>query len=195
MLQDEITAFILTHCDMDEYSKIHENEYVYVTLDRNNEQFILGINGPMKNDESKLILQKKNIIKILIEMDAMGLINDVDELTFIPVKNYLVQQGDDKVLLSSLKGNDTFDEVIATYFAETDEWFNNNTGLTDEEEHISNMLVDIWNTFVSLPTHHPQHQTDVGNAIHQIQHILQSRTCHRLYPNKYPIKRAGVNNG
>ena len=78
--------------------------------------------------------------------------------------------------------------IVYKHFPETDEWYNINTGLTKEEEVISEACVIINNTFGILPVHHINHRDDVVRAIHDIQRILQSRTCHRLYPNKYPIE-------
>ena len=78
---------------------------------------------------------------------------------------------------------------IEKYFPETDEWYNIETGMTRDEELISNDLVSVVNRFTKLPSHHPTHQPDMCNAIHDIQRLLQSRICHRLYPEQWPIKK------
>lgn len=78
---------------------------------------------------------------------------------------------------------------IEKYFSETDEWYNIETGMTRDEEVISKDLVNVVNRFTKLPSHHPQHQPDMCNAIHEIQRLLQSRICHRLYPEQWPIKK------
>lgn len=83
--------------------------------------------------------------------------------------------------------NEDIDLVIEKYFPETDEWYNIETGLTHDEELISKDLVSVVNRFTQLPQHHPSHQDDMCNAIHVVQRLLQSRTCHRLYPDRYPL--------
>lgn len=84
-----------------------------------------------------------------------------------------------------IKRKTSNDFIIEKYFPKTDEWYNIETGMTRDEELISKDLVSVVNRFNKLPCHHPRHQPDMADAVHVIQRLLQSRTCHRLFPDEW----------
>lgn len=57
------------------------------------------------------------------------------------------------------------------------------------EKFISESLVEVWNTFISLEQTHPSDIEDFNRAIHDLQKVMGMRELRRLMPNKYPIKK------
>jgi hypothetical protein len=57
------------------------------------------------------------------------------------------------------------------------------SGLTPEEQLVSDALVDAWNKFMGLRDSIAiEEQQDFRKAIHDAQHVLMNRIVRRLYP-------------
>lgn len=59
---------------------------------------------------------------------------------------------------------------------------------TPEEEKISDLLVEIVNTFHGMDQTHPCHYNDFVNGIHKCQDVIIHRLAQRQWPESYPIK-------
>lgn len=61
--------------------------------------------------------------------------------------------------------------------------------ITVDEDHISNLIVDVWENYLKLEKQHPNDLEEFHRAIHDLQKLMAIRIVRRLYPEKYPIKR------
>ena len=67
-----------------------------------------------------------------------------------------------------------------------------NSGLTSEEEYISDLIVEAFNCFVKLEQTHPDEKNDFKNAVHQLQQLLVMRMARRDCPDYWPSYNKGA---
>ena len=178
-IEDKKAEFMKKH---PEFNEIHDNQYIAVILDN-----IPEITTPFDN-YLDTVLQKNNIINGLLKSYNPKKDNYI--LKIIKYNIYKDKDGDMYTYLGKIYPS----VAVSIYFPITDEWYNVSDGLTCDERRILDYCVEINNTMRILPVHHINHNNDIVQAIHAIQRIMQSRTCHRLYPELYPIKNGKVKN-
>lgn len=62
------------------------------------------------------------------------------------------------------------------------------SGMTPEEQKISDHIVEAWNGFVKLKQTHPDDLNDFKDAAHTMQRILGTRILRRDYPDFWLTK-------
>lgn len=169
-----------------DFKALNENQYIALYTYTGEEKKYLTKDKTLTNDPNGMMVRKK---KDLIK--AFAYIELIDKLKLKFEEYDAVRNSDSCNQAFKLKG-DIDDRYDLIYFPETDEWYSTKDGMTNEERKISEYCIEIVNEFAFIPVHHVSHNTDLCNAIHDIQRILQSRTCHRLYPTTYPIKNGKV---
>ena len=165
-----------------EFNDLNENQYIALYTYIDNEKKYLTEDRELTTDKCKALVKPKRSI-----MKGFGYLVAIEKMDLKFEEYEAIMSSESCNLAFRLKMDD--DIYNKTYFPETDEWYNNNDGLTDDERVIQEHCVEINDLFKLLPQHHPQHVNEMVQAVNIIQHLLQSRTCHRLYPDVYPIYR------
>ena len=164
-----------------DFKELNDNQYVALFIINNGIREYLVDDKTFKPDFSSADIKKK---KDLLKLDSYLEIIDQLGLQFEECDAYMSSEECD--IIFKQRGDTKYN---LAYFPETDEWYDIKDGMTKYEKEISEMSVEINNTFRLLPQHHPQHVNKMVQAMTDIQHLLQSRACHRLYPAVYPIYR------
>jgi len=59
-------------------------------------------------------------------------------------------------------------------------------GLTEQEQKVSNLLMECYQAFLDLGAEHPEENYEFGYAVHLIQGLLTLRVARRCYPGGWP---------
>lgn len=168
------------------FNELNDNQYIALYTILNDEKKYLTVDKTLTCDKQKMLIKKKcDLVKGFAYLETMSTLN-------LKFEKYVkIMSSDTHMSVFKLEESDILYDI--EYFPETDEWYDVKTGRTDIEQQIADHCVEIVNLMSIAPKHHPSHNNDVCDAIHVIQRILQSRSCHRLYPEIYPIKNGMVN--
>ena len=63
--------------------------------------------------------------------------------------------------------------------------------LTDEEYIVVGLLSSAWNSFCLLPELHPDHKSEMTNAIHTAQDIIMARPVQREFNTEDEVYKRG----
>lgn len=163
-----------------EFLNIHDNQYIIVRVTSAGSiyEFDQYLNKSIKKRD------------FIMGMDALYPLEKRHTFKITKLTRYMSDSGQmyeceekDFILVPTVK---------AVYFPETDEWYYVSDGMTKEEREINEYSVRITNLIAIMPVHHINHRNEICKAMTEVQHVLQSRTCHRLFPDTYPIKNGKV---
>ena len=103
-------------------------------------------------------------------------------------KDNILVDGELYVNMEAAKPHIKEDSKVYKYCDITDEWYDIETGLTDSEQKILDNTAETYNLLSTMYQHNPNHLKDATQHINGLRRIIQSRVCHRLYPNVWKVK-------
>ena len=63
----------------------------------------------------------------------------------------------------------------------------NKVPFTEDEGKCMSALIEAYNTFTTLPGHHPSDMPDFVHHIHALQNLLMARVACRDYPHAFKL--------
>lgn len=179
----DLSEFLIKN---EKFDLINPRQYIaFYINDGDTRKYLTKDNKLTTNKDEIMIKQKYTFYKLTNYLETMDKLN-------LSIEEYDAYQSSDCYKME-FRVKECLDPLYdLKYFPETDEWYSDIDGVTRDEREINEHCLDIVNKFTLLPVHHLNHRSDVCRAIHDIQRIMQSRICHRLYPDTYPIKNGKV---
>ena len=109
-------------------------------------------------------------------------------VTSVPPRMYVASKGmSNDMALFPIRSNPDGTFYTEKYF-EKQPPISPQTGLTPEEQTISDHLVEAWNGFIKLEKQHPNEHSDFADAMNQCQSTLAMRAVRRTWPEGWPMK-------